>query len=173
MGCDSGVLNGKAVATWLHLSTMPEPARWCQGKGGITWHVPNRTPHLPFPFGCGMQRAQEGWKSPGELRMVALPLEVPGMWGMIRVLLCHPSFSRGDNRLRWILLHGKKLGKIHNRCAEMSGLMKLNSRLSRLIQHLHFSNFSNFPDFGSGFNEHIIPCFPDEECGFQKAPSMQ
>lgn len=52
-----------------------------QWRGGITWHIPNRTPHLPFPLGCSLRRAREGWKSPGKLRKVALPLGVPGMWG--------------------------------------------------------------------------------------------
>ena len=61
-----------------------------QWRGGVTWHIPNRTPHLPFPLGCSVQRAREGWKSPGKLRKVALPLEVRGMWGDDP---CHPLSS--------------------------------------------------------------------------------
>lgn len=53
MGCDSGVLNGKAAASWFYLSQpLPEPAQpcwdkllWmqqCQGEGGTTWDIPDR-----------------------------------------------------------------------------------------------------------------------------------
>lgn len=98
MGCDSGVLNGKAAAIWLHLSTLPESAQpcrdslprvqWCQRKGGITWHEPEPMEmwhHLALsyqdtpPAISPWRQLAEGWKSPGKLRMVTLPLEVSGL----------------------------------------------------------------------------------------------